>query len=107
MPIVYKFDYKGFSYIGSTSLLLPYRIKEHRDCMHRTKRKHLKFYNFCLDQNIKMKEFYECFEILDEINIADKKILRQMEQYYIDKFKPNLNMRRAFGDKKKLKHLNI
>ena len=95
MVIVYKFSFNNNTYIGSTTLPLKHRIREHKKCTQRIN-KNNRLYSFCKS----FKENPICennFCILEEIHIkVDDKIRRQREQFYIDYYKPNLNMRNAY-----------
>tara|TARA_R100000152_G_C6590449_1_gene51107 strand:+ start:243 stop:464 length:222 start_codon:yes stop_codon:yes gene_type:complete len=67
----------------------------HAHNQHKKQARHnrTKFYKYCIQESI--NDIRPYCEILDEIEGYDKHILRNMEQDYIDQYKPNLNMVKA------------
>ena len=90
--IIYKFEHNGNTYIGSTK---NYKIRMFAHNQHKKQARHnsTKFYQYCIHNGI--CDIRPFCEIMEEIEGYDKIILRNLEQDYLDRFKPNLNMVRA------------
>lgn len=90
--IIYKFEHNGNIYIGSTK---NYKMRCHAHNQHKKQARHnrTKFYKYCIQEAI--NDIRPYCEVLDEIEGYDKNILRNIEQDYIDEYKPNLNMVKA------------
>ena len=86
------------SYVGST-IYLPTRINQHK--------KQLKQGNHANRKMIKV--FNECEQTITSIQILDRKVVSsnhqklQLEQHWIDKMKPTLNLCNAHNKKAKVK----
>lgn len=90
--IIYKFEHNGNIYIGSTK---NYKMRCHAHNQHKKQSRHnnTKFYQYCIDHNI--YDIRPHCEVIEEIDGYDKLTLRNIEQDYLDEYKPNLNMVRA------------
>jgi len=74
-------------YVGSTYCLENRKVKHYKNLYDSTKNK-IKLYAF-IRNNGGMKNFY--FDVLEEVNAADKYELMNRERYYFDIIKPTLN----------------
>ncbi len=103
MTTIYKFQFNDDCYIGSTNSPLKDRILEHSFCMGRERCKHIKLYKYCNEFFLR-RDFDKLVEVVEEFPIPLDRINRtKIEQKYIDKYKPTLNMRNAYGRKKRIK----
>tara|TARA_R100000353_G_scaffold101814_1_gene73739 strand:+ start:130 stop:432 length:303 start_codon:yes stop_codon:yes gene_type:complete len=96
--IIYKFEHEGNIYIGSTK---NYKVRCFAHNQHKKQSRHnkTKLYKYCIEHEI--FDIRPYCTIIEEIDgIYDKILLRNLEQDYLDRIKPNLNMVRAIGRKK-------
>lgn len=100
MTTIYKFQFNDDSYIGSTNSSLDYRIHEHYNCMGRERCKHIKLYKYCNDYLLR-RDFNKLVSVLETCPKLERTERTKLEQHYIDLYKPSLNMRNAYGIKKK------
>ena len=97
--IIYKFEHNGNIYIGSTK---NYKLRCFAHNQHKKQSRHnkTKFYQYCIENNIvDVRPHCEIVENVDQE--YNKLFLKNLEQDYIDKFEPNLNMVRAIRRHKK------
>ncbi len=101
MTTIYKFQFNDDAYIGSTNSPLDHRLLEHYMCMGRERCKHIKLYKYC-NEYLLRRDFTKLVEVLETCPIKLERLERtKLEQEYINQYKPSLNMRNAFGRKKK------
>ena len=99
MTTIYKFQFNDDCYIGSTNHPLDNRLLEHYNCMGRDRCKHIKLYKYC-NEFLLRRDFKKLVEVVEEFPIKLDRLSRtKIEQKYIDKFQPSLNMRNAYGRK--------
>lgn len=90
---IYKFTHEGNTYIGSTKDMVM-RLHSHNQHKKQARHNGTKFYKYCNEAEI--HDIRPYVEVLEEIeDDYDKTILRNLEQDYIDEYKPNLNMVKA------------
>ena len=91
MGFIYKIEIDGEFYIGSTKLKLNKRQKQHNQCLNNPNRKDYNspLYRFCREHNVK-KIICELIEEVDDTELV------LLEQEYMNKLKPTLNIRRAY-----------
>jgi len=89
---IYKFEHNGNTYIGSTK---DYTMRCHAHNQHRKQERHNKtcFYKYLNENTI--NDIRPYCEIICEHEGYDKLVLRNIEQDFLDEYKPNLNMVRA------------
>ncbi len=89
---IYKFEHDGNIYIGSTK---NYKSRLFAHNQHKKQSRHngTKFYKYCIQHCI--EDIRPFCEILNEVEGYDKLILRNIEQDFLDEYKPNLNMVKA------------
>jgi len=91
--IIYKFEHEGNIYIGSTK---NYKMRCFAHNQHKKQARHnsTKFYKYLIENCI--HDIRPHCQIIDEVeNDYNKNVLRNIEQDYLDEYKPNLNMVRA------------
>ncbi len=86
---IYQIEVGDNLYVGSTEDI-EYREYKHNDT-YKYKSRHYDLYNCCREHNIE----YIKLNLLDTVEVEEDIELKLIEQSYIDKLKPNLNMRKA------------
>ena len=86
---IYEINIGDNLYIGSTEDI-EYREFKHNET-YKYKSRHYDLYNCCREHNIE----YIKLNLLDTVEVQNDIELKTVEQSYIYKLKPNLNMRRA------------
>ena len=92
--IIYKFEHNGNIYIGSTK---NYKLRMFAHNQHKKQARHnkTKFYKYCNDCGITdIRPFCNIIHNND-CDEYDKYILRNIEQDFLDEYRPNLNMVKA------------
>ena len=93
---IYKMNIKDKYYIGSTKDI-KYRIRRHKsDCYNQNTRSYnFKVYKYIRENCADWSEVsFDILDVYDDISIEFK---REIEQYYIDYFSNNLNMRSSIS----------
>ena len=94
--VIYKIEICNEIYIGSTTELLIERQRKHN---YELKNKTIKLYETCKVNNINKITLIE----IEKVKVNNKKELKIIEQDYINKLKPTLNMCRAYRTEEELK----
>tara|TARA_R110000823_G_C15603605_1_gene465633 strand:+ start:101 stop:547 length:447 start_codon:yes stop_codon:yes gene_type:complete len=95
---IYKIEFNENVYIGSTIMnYLSNRQQKHNEDLR--KGKNLKLYEECRKHNV---EKIKCI-LIEEVDINNKSELSILEQNYINKLHPNLNMIKAFRSNEDIK----
>ena len=97
---IYKIEVGDNLYVGSTEDI-EYREFKHNDT-YKYKSRNYDLYNCCREHNIE----YIKLNLLDTIEVENDIELKLVEQSYIDKLKPNLNMRKAIRTEEDKKEYN-
>ena len=93
---IYRMNIKDKYYIGSTKDI-KYRIRRHKsDCYNQNTRSYnFKVYKYIRENCADWSEVsFDILDVYDDISIEFK---REIEQYYIDYFSNNLNMRSSIS----------
>ena len=80
-------------YVGSTTLKLCERMRDHRKCVNNEAKQHLLIYKAFREHGI--EHFF--IELIEKCPCDDKDELRKKEGEYIRELKPSLNIRTAGG----------
>ena len=97
---IYQINIGDNLYVGSTEYIDNREFK-HNDT-YKYKSRHYDLYNCCREHNIE----YIKLNLLDTVEIENDIELKLVEQSYIDKLKPNLNMRKAIRTEEDKKEYN-